>query len=177
MDVPPGSRRFRFARLRGVRANYMVRFWIASLIGLAAIVDDLARRRISNWISLSALVAGLILQVWESGWRGGLSGLLGTLIGGGIFLIFYCMGGMGGGDIKLMAGFGAMLGANGILQASLWTAAVGGLMAVGFLLVGQLRSTRRRLLSGSGLVTQTEQKSMPYAPAIAAGVWLSLLAR
>ena len=29
--------------------------WIAILVGLAAMIDDLARRQIANWIPLSAL--------------------------------------------------------------------------------------------------------------------------
>ena len=36
--------------------------WIAGVIGIAAIVDDLARRQISNWIPCSAFAAGLILS-------------------------------------------------------------------------------------------------------------------
>ncbi len=44
--------------------------WIAAVVGIAAIVDDLARRQISNWIPCSAFAAGLILQTVEGGWRG-----------------------------------------------------------------------------------------------------------
>ena len=32
--------------------------WIAILVGLAAMIDDLARLQIANWIPLSALAAG-----------------------------------------------------------------------------------------------------------------------
>ena len=38
------------------------------------------------------------------------------LAGAGVFLIFYLLGGMGGGDVKLMAGFGALLGAKLLLR-------------------------------------------------------------
>jgi len=84
--------------------------WIAGAVGVAAIVDDLTRRRISNWIPVCAFASGLILQIAERGWRGAGSALLGTAAGAGIFLIFYLLGGMGGGDVKLMAGFGAVVG-------------------------------------------------------------------
>ena len=54
----------------------------------------------------------LVLQTVQHGWRGAGSALLGTLAGASVFLIFYLLGGMGGGDVKLMAGFGALLGSE-----------------------------------------------------------------
>ena len=154
--------------------------WIAGVIGIAAVVDDLARRQISNWISCSAFAAGLILQTVEGGWRGAGSALLGTVTGAAVFLIFYLLGGMGGGDVKLMAGFGAVLGARQLLEAALWTAGCGGLMALLVIAATQLRRfwTATQPVSGSeapGSAKHTRRESIPYAPAIAAGVWLSLV--
>ena len=160
----------------------MAQIWIAGPIGIAAVVDDLSRRRISNWIPAVALLAGLGLQITQYGWRGGLSGLLGAMTGGAVFLIFYLLGGMGAGDIKLMAGFGAILGATGILEASLWTAACGGILATGVMLVSTLQVRWRKgrsRISGNAECFQPARRvradSIPYAPAIAAGVWLSLV--
>jgi prepilin peptidase CpaA len=158
--------------------------WIAGIVGVAAIVDDLARRRISNWIPGSAFVAGLILQTVERGWHGAGLALLGTAAGAGVFLIFYLLGGMGGGDVKLMAGFGAVLGAKGLLEAALWTAGCGGLMAAGVIAFRSLRSYWRRGRSAgikpaeggdADAESARRSNSIPYAPAIAAGVWLSLV--
>jgi prepilin peptidase CpaA len=156
--------------------------WIAGVVGIAAIVDDLARRQISNWIPCSAFAAGLILQTVESGWRGAGSALLGTVMGALVFLIFYLLGGMGGGDVKLMAGFGAVLGVRQLLEAALWTAGCGGLMAVAVIAASQLRrfwTGRQRVsateIPASGSTLSTRRESIPYAPAIAAGVWLSLV--
>src|SRR5438128_525594 len=104
--------------------------WIAIIIGLAASVEDLWRRNISNWIPISALIGGFAWQGSQKGWVGLWSAMAGALAGFGIFLIFYLLGGMGGGDVKLMAGFGALLGAGRLLEAALWTAGVGGIMAV-----------------------------------------------
>jgi prepilin peptidase CpaA len=51
-----------------------------------------------------------------------------------ILLIFYLLGGMGGGDLKLVAGFGAFLGDGHILLGGpLFAALYGGLMAVVYL--------------------------------------------
>src|SRR5947207_8400250 len=115
--------------------------WIAILVGLAAMIDDLARRQIANWIPLAALAAGFGWQMGQSGLRGLLYAGIGTAAGFAVFLIFYLLGGMGGGDIKLMAGFGALLGFHQVLSAALWIGAVGGVLAVGVLAV---RAVMRR---------------------------------
>jgi prepilin peptidase CpaA len=99
---------------------------------------------------------------------------IGTVAGFAVFLVFYLLGGMGGGDVKLMAGFGALLGFHRLLEATLWTAGVGGLIALGVLGVRALR----RVLGGTTSSTaklEQGQDSIPYAPAIALGVWLSLV--
>ena len=155
--------------------------WLAGAVGIAACIDDLRRRQISNWIPGSAFAGGLVLQTVQHGWHGTGSALLGTLAGAGVFLIFYVLGGMGGGDVKLMAGFGALLGAKQLLEAALWTAGCGGVMALAVIAGGALRDLwMRRKSSGidaAAPVHQTGRRvdSIPYAPAIAAGVWLSLV--
>ncbi len=144
--------------------------WIAILVGVAAAVDDLARRRIANWIPAAALAGGLGWQIGQHGWWGWLYALGGAAAGFGVFLIFYLLGGMGGGDIKLLAGFGALLGAGRVLEAALWTAGVGGLFALGVL---AFRWLRKR--AGAVIPVGAAAESIPYAPAIALGVWLSLV--
>jgi prepilin peptidase CpaA len=152
--------------------------WIAILVGVAAMIDDLSRREISNWIPASALAAGLGWQVGQSGWHGVLYALGGTAAGFGIFLVFYLLGGMGGGDVKLMAGFGALLGAGRLVEAALWTAGVGGLMAAAVLGIRAIRRAlgMQRVAGGPETAeAATARESIPYAPAIALGVWLSLV--
>ena len=91
-----------------------------------------------------------------------------------MFLIFYLLGGMGGGDVKLMAGFGALLGAGRLFEAALWTAGIGGIMALAVLGWRALRGSA----PAPGTLSAEEREreaSIPYAPAIALGVWLSLV--
>ena len=146
---------------------------MALAIGIAASVEDIARRRISNWTCLAALAGGLAVHFYDGGWRGLGSSLLGAAAGFAVFLVFYCLGGMGGGDVKLMAGFGALLGgASRLLEAALWAAAAGGLLAAAVL---AFRAVRRR--TGAPGAASTGRDSIPYAPAITAGVWLALLGR
>lgn len=137
--------------------------------------DDLARRHIANWIPAAALAGGLGWQIGREGWHGALTALGGAAVGFCVFLIFYLMGGMGGGDIKLMAGFGALLGVGLVLQAALWAAGIGGLLAVaalGWQAVAKAFSKR----DARPTPEQMERKaSIPYAPAITLGVWLALV--
>ncbi len=173
--------------------------WIAILVGLAATVDDLARRQIANWIPAAALAAGFGWQMGQNGvWPGAGYALGGAAAGFAVLLIFYLMGGMGGGDVKLMTGFGALLGAPRLLEAALWTAGIGGVLALGVLAaraakraVGALGSNGGRSKAARGDASATSsvtpeeaqsapeeaqnRESIPYAPAITLGVWLSLV--
>ena len=146
---------------------------IAVFIGLTAMVEDVLRREIPNWIPVTALVGGLAASVWTSGWSGFGSSLLGSLLGFVVFLVFYILGGMGGGDVKLMGGLGAVLGASRVLEAALWTAGLGGIMAV--LAVGY--AALRRTKPESALSGKKSSLHIPYAPAIALGAWLALVPR
>jgi prepilin peptidase CpaA len=149
--------------------------WIAVLVGLAATVDDLVRREIANWIPAAALAGGFGWQIGQDGFvTGGLHALAGAVVGFAVFLVFYLLGGMGGGDVKLMAGFGALLGTGRLIEAALWTAGVGGLLALGVVAYQAVR----RQFGSKKVLTATEKErgeSIPYAPAITIGVWLSLM--
>lgn len=134
-------------------------------VGCAATVEDLVHRRVSNWIPATALVLGTVCQVVELGWRGAGSALGGTVVGLAVFLVFYLLGGMGGGDVKLMSGFGAILGPVRILEAALLTAVAGGVLAMVWL---GIRAVRGR--------ASTRREAIPYAPAITFGAWLALFA-
>jgi prepilin peptidase CpaA len=106
---------------------------------------------------------------------GALHALAGAAAGFAVFLAFYLLGGMGGGDVKLMAGFGALLGTGRLIEAALWTAGVGGVLA---LAVVMYQTVRQRFGSAKRIETAEEkerQGSIPYAPAITLGVWLSLV--
>jgi prepilin peptidase CpaA len=142
------------------------------IVGLAAVIQDLGWRRISNWTSGGAVIAGLIVHLTQKGWSGALHSLFGAVIGFSIFLIFYLLGGMGGGDLKLMAGFGALLGDGHILWAALFAAMSGGVMAVVYLAA---RAAARRWKTPANLSGGKTRESIPYAPAITVGALLALV--
>lgn len=146
--------------------------WVAGVVGLAAAAEDLWRRQVSNWIAGAAFVGGLGCHIAANGWAGVGTALLGAASGFGVFLIFYWLGGMGGGDVKLMAGFGALLGSTRLFEASLWTAGLGGLMAAGVIGWSAARNWWRRR---QGSEAHRDATHIPYAPAITLGVWLALI--
>lgn len=151
--------------------------WIAILVGMAAVTDDLRRRHIANWIPAAALAGGFGWQVGTAGWSGAMSAAAGAAAGFAVFLVFFLLGGMGGGDVKLMAGFGALLGPGRLLEAALWTAGVGGILAVLAIAWKALRGWGKPPEAAVDLTPEEKDKaaSIPYAPAIALGVWLSLI--
>jgi prepilin peptidase CpaA len=80
---------------------------VVLVASLALACVDIFKYKIYNIFIYPLLIAGLVYQ----GTRGNLAdGLLGSLLGFAVLLPFYVVGGMGGGDVKLMAAFGAWLG-------------------------------------------------------------------
>ena len=121
-------------------------FVILALALAAASLTDIAHRKIPNVITYPLALFGLIYNIAMAGMSGLLFSFSGILVGGGILLLFYALGGMGAGDVKLMAAVGSVLGPMGTFQAFLYTALVGGLYALVVLLRhGALRDSLRRL--------------------------------
>ena len=141
-------------------------------IGLVATIEDLWRRNISNWIPLTALIGGIAWQVADRGWPGLGSSLAGAVAGFCVFFVFYWLGGMGGGDVKLMAGFGAVLGWDKLWVAAYLTALVGAALAVAWMAGNAVKNRWRQWRSG---VAPQRVEAIPYAPAITLGVWLALV--
>ena len=99
-------------------------------ISLIACVTDLRTRRIPNVLTFGAAVAGLVTHTAIGGSTSALTAGGGWLTGLLIFLPFFALGGMGGGDVKLLAALGAWLGPYETLYLALYSAAAGGALAV-----------------------------------------------
>jgi prepilin peptidase CpaA len=106
---------------------------------LASCVIDLRTRRIPNALSGLALVVGAALNAFYFG----LSGLLWSLCGVGVMVAIllapFALGGLGGGDVKMMAAVGAFLGPRFAVMGLTAGMAFGGVvMAIHLLRIGRL---------------------------------------
>jgi prepilin peptidase CpaA len=99
-------------------------------IGLLACVTDLRSRRVPNAVTFPAIVAGVATHTLATGASGAVHAALGCLAGGALFFPFFAIGGLGGGDVKLMAALGAWIGPGAALWTALYGACAGGVMAV-----------------------------------------------
>lgn len=97
---------------------------LVAMMLLAAVIDGQSRR-IPNWLSFPMLLTGVaasfmsgsIVSPWES--------LLGLLAGFGLTFLLFAMGAMGGGDVKLLSGVGAWVGAETVLYIFIIEAVIG----------------------------------------------------
>ena len=97
---------------------------------VAASVFDLGSRRIPNPLTLGAAVVAVVMQTLLNGWSGLLSSTSGWVVGLVLFIPLYALGGMGAGDVKLLAAIGAWLGPIGAAWTGLYGAVAGGAMAL-----------------------------------------------
>lgn len=110
-------------------------------VGIAT-VTDVRTFKIHNVLTLPLLASGLAYHGYVGGTDGLTNSLLGALFGFGALLFLYLAGGMGGGDIKLMAGVGAWLGVPLTFAVFLAASFAAGIYAVVLILVhGRLRET------------------------------------
>jgi prepilin peptidase CpaA len=119
-----------------------VPFTIVLAASLIAAVTDLWKFKVPNLLTLPLLAGGLVYH----GVTGGLSGLaesgLGALCGFAILIVFYLLGGMGAGDVKLMAAVGAWLGMSLTFSVFLASALAAGVYAMVLILTyGKVRET------------------------------------
>ena len=163
---------------------------LASLT-VAAGISDLRNRTIPNWLVLSGLVLGFGINAYLFGWNGFLRSAIGFALAVAVYVPFYALRAMGGGDVKLMAAVGCITGASNWLLIFMLTAILGGLAAFAVLLSrGILAATLRNVayilfelaqlrpphLSAPELsVDHPKAVTLPHGAAIAAGTVLFLV--
>ncbi|MES2792614.1 MAG: A24 family peptidase [Planctomycetota bacterium] len=102
---------------------------VSAILIWAAWIDG-RELRVPNWQTLPMILAGLIFNTYTDGWAGLQFALYGTVVGLACLMPLYLVGGMGAGDVKLMGGIGAWLGASVTWNAFLVCTIVGAVMAV-----------------------------------------------
>jgi prepilin peptidase CpaA len=162
-------------------------FWPVVVLIATAVCWDLRERRIPNWLTLPFLCAGFCAAPLMHGWAGLKSSLLAAPMVALIAGVFWLMGGLGAGDLKLLTAVAAWVGVRQSLSVLVMTALAGGVVAAVWaiaagLFMHSLRGVGELLRSfgRQGLRPHEElnlknplSRKIPYAPSIAIGTILS----
>lgn len=159
---------------------------LAAIVALAA-HNDLRRRRIPNWLTLSLALSGLAASLIRPDLTFGQSAA-GLGVGLLVPFVLFALGMLGAGDAKLLAAIGSWMGPTDMLWVLLFTALAGGVMSLALAfwqgrlgvlfrntsMIGMNLLTTRQ----TGWVSATEvarasvlqKTTLPYAIAILAGL-------
>lgn len=168
-----------------------ITFYLSRLIlfGLLIIASytDWRDRKIYNRHTISAFLLGLGLAALGGFPRELGEAALGSLVAFGIFFFLFVFGLMGGGDAKLAAAIGALIGYPAILDALFWGTMVGGVYALTVLLVrGGLWENVKQVFycfwnfiysRQVSIPKPKESKKIPYGICLSAGTLLALVLR
>ncbi|EJZ19347.1 A24 family peptidase (plasmid) [Rhizobium sp. Pop5] len=103
---------------------------LAVACATTAAVLDHRHGHIPNAVTYPCLLTGFMLAAISGGLAGIGLAFAGLLASGLIFIIAFAAGGCGGGDVKLMAALGAILGLWPAIDVTLASLMVGGMIAV-----------------------------------------------
>lgn len=133
-----------------LQLNYavlQVNDYVLLILLLTALYFDLTQQKIPNFLTFPVILGGLVAHTVMGSWEGFLFSFYGLLLGIALFFLPFYLGGMGGGDVKLLGAIGTLQGAQFVFQATLFTALCGGILALGYLLFkGQLGHTLKNIL-------------------------------
>jgi len=102
----------------------------AMILAAAAGWTDLRWRRIPNWLTVPALLIGVIANAIVGDWLGLKASLLGAALGLALLLPFVLLRSLGAGDWKFAGALGAFTGPGLLVDLLLASILVAGIMAV-----------------------------------------------
>ncbi len=114
-------------------------FWIALIV---ASDWDLSSRRVPNELNLGIAISGVIVQFATHGFSGLATGLLGALTAFLVVLLPFVLRLYKGGDAKLVMALGCWLGPEPAAWMFLYGVALGGLLALIYMLVVRVSKNR-----------------------------------
>lgn len=166
--------------LNEMRWNVVVDLFLIALLFIC-VITDIRERKIYNKVLFPFLISGLILNMATGGIAGLGNALAGFAVGFSILLIPYFLGGMGAGDVKLLAVIGGLKGTVFVLTTAVYMALAGGILALFVLFfrkgalnrIKQIGNFLGGLRSGMKIPIAFDKESLnatyPYGVAIAIG--------
>lgn len=154
------------------------------LFVVACWASDLRTRHIPNSLTGIAFLAGVALNSFYFGLPGLSQSLLASAVGAGLLLAPFALGGIGGGDVKMMGAAGALVGLKVILAGLAAGLILGGIVMVVYLArrgrlseklaaTGRMVSSAARAGSAAPLRLSDEAPdaiALPYSLPLGAGV-------
>jgi prepilin peptidase CpaA len=131
--------------------------WITLAFLVGGMLWDLRRREIPDIVPLALLALAVTARVMQWSAAGWVSLALGFSLGAAIGLLLFWSGGFGGGDVKVLAALGAIVGPRDLVSVFVYIALVGAVLA----LIAWLRG----------------QRDFAYSPALMLGFAVFLVAR
>ncbi|MEO0074813.1 MAG: A24 family peptidase [candidate division WOR-3 bacterium] len=160
---------------------------ILILMLICCFITDLTKQKIYNWVTLPGIGLGFLINGIFSGMVGLKSAGLGFSIGFSFLFIIFLVGGMGGGDVKLMGAIGALKGYPFVISALVYSILVGGFIAFAVLIWKKkfLRTMRNIFLFliskvfpfiHSSEMKKEEMEKVPFGIAIVIGtIWALIM--
>jgi prepilin peptidase CpaA len=127
-----------------------------------AAFTDLRWRRIPNWLTVSTLAVGFLLNalIFDPWWAGLLMAAKGFALAFGLNLVMYLLRMTGAGDLKLMAAIGALVGCSNFLGIFLFNALIGGIL--GLVLAAVKHRLRGTLWNMGYMLSEMAKGRPPY---------------
>lgn len=162
---------------------------ILVLVLIICFITDLKEQKIYNKVIFPALFGAISLHFILNGFDGLKLSLLGLLIGFVMLLIPYFLGGIGAGDVKLLALIGAVKGGFFVVNTAIYMAMIGGVIALVIILIHKetISFFKGIILWGRALFYGTKYKlelptsaflrKYPYGVAIVGGALICLFFR
>jgi prepilin peptidase CpaA len=130
------------------------------------------------------MIFGCALHIVSVGWREGIvCSLGGLLFGVALLIVPFALGGMGGGDVKLLAALGSLFGPDAVLHMFIYAALTGGIVAL-YMMIRRGGCLRTKglwhdlvafLLTGKRLAPISTSTGIPYSIPIAIGFLIYVL--
>jgi prepilin peptidase CpaA len=156
---------------------------------IICVITDLRSRKIYNAVIFPGLLLAFLTHFIMSGWVGLGQSIAGFITGLGVLLVPYLLGGMGAGDVKLLALVGAVKGISFVLTTAVYMALLGALIAVIVLLCRKgmvmrfvtffyfMYGLRYGIKFPLNIQKGALSATYPYGVAIAGGVIVNYVAR
>ena len=126
-----------------------IRIGAVLVVAIVAVAFDVRTRRIPNLLTFGAAILAMLFAILSGGLPATLTAAFAWMLGVALFLPFFALGGMGAGDVKLLAALAAWLGPVDAVYMAIFTSMAGGVIGLAVTLA---RGYTRRALSNIWLM-------------------------